>query len=907
MTIAFDFTRIAETVDQDTLILTPNARTQKAVYAGQISSIKDEQVIQSLDVKSLSQWQGELWSELSFLKVLPKRVSSLTLKSWLEKVINQEDAWTLTNSSGVAAKALEAYQNLVHWNLSLSDVVPDETTEIDYFLSWTEQLHELCTKQNITPEFASLYMILENMDIIEAMLPRQILMVGFNQLTPLQQRLIDILKTHQVEISHYELDVRPLNCVQHNFNSLQEELDFAAHYAQTFLDQDLSVGIVVENLAGNLNQVHRSFSRVFQPLEHKPWIKIDKPKYNVSAGYSLNEQPIVKAAVKILALKPHKITIEDLHFLKNSSHINWGDDAVYIRKFIYQLCLSPRKYFTTIALLKQIEQSDHKGRLSELKFRLEKMQEQVMTTESLSKHIKNWRAKLSIWHWGKDDSNTSFESQAKAMFNTCIGDCSALSDVYQKIAEKAAFDYLKQLIQMTSFQIASDRTNIHVLGILEASGLQFDHLIIVGFNSNNWPQKNKINPFLPLALQREHNMPGNSAEREFEYAKQLSNALIKGANQLIVTVSSSESEAVVVAPFFNQFRLAPCHDYADEQLVKEIEPDYRWINDNHIAIDNGSVRGGAYLLSDYAKCPFKSMANFQLKLEAYQSPEVGIEPRVKGTWLHDTMEIIWTKLKQQRQLLSLDNKELADLVEQSLSKAMEKHHGYLLAVTEADIIALEYNKLASLIIEWLTVEKQRDNFSIAFLEEPIELNLEPIRLNFRVDRVDKNDSGLLEIIDYKSGKTDIKQWFGVRPSEAQMPAYVVALKEQRIDSLSYARIRTGEVAQSGIRFSKSEPQISRLERKLDEYQFIPIKNLDSVSFKGLVEQWEKTLGRIAIGISDGYMAVSPKEKSTTCTYCDYQSVCRINESQPETFQLLEHSQHPGHSINVSDKPKEQAE
>lgn len=884
MTISYDFAKIASLVDQNTLILTPNARTQKAVYAGQISAIKDDQVIQSLDVRSLSQWQSELWSELSFIKILPKRVTNLTLKSSLEKQVKQEAAWTLTNSSGVAAKALEAFQNLVHWNLRLHDVQSEQATEIEYFLSWGRQLTELCESKNIIPEFQSLQLLIENIDLISSLLPEKILLVGFNQFTPLQKKFLEKLGDIKIIINHFELQVKPKKMVQHVFNHFSEELDFAANYAKQFAEHECSVAIVVENLAGNLDEVHRVFSRVFHPLEHKPWVAIDKPRYNVSAGYTLIEQPIVKAAMKLLALKPHQLSIEDLHFIKNSAFISWGENGDAIHKFLYQLCLSPRKQFTTTHLIKQIEENDEPYLLDELKERLLAIQEHATISAAISHHMVRWRSILKLWGWANEDRLVSYESQAKSMFNSCVNDCSALSDLYQKVTAKESFDYLKQLIQTTSFQMASDRTNIHVLGVLEASGLQFDHLILVGFNSSNWPQKNAINPFLPLALQREHNMPGNSAEREFEYAGQLSSALLKGASYITATVSPSDSETAVPASFFSQLNRQQSDFTSDENRLPEPEPDYQWLQDNYLNINSESVKGGAYLLSDYAKCPFKSMANFQMNLTAYQPPDIGIEPRIKGTWLHDAMEIIWTEISKQSELLNLSPEALNLLVENALSTAMKKHHAYLLAVTDAEIVELERSKLSSLIKEWLTLEKQRDDFKIFYLEEPLKLNLASIQFKFRVDRVDEVAGERLTIIDYKTGKTDVKQWFGVRPNEAQMPAYILAMKNKPISGLNYARIKTGEVGVSGIQFSQREPEVQRVEQNANELKYFPIKEMELVSFNQLVKQWEMTLGRIATGIGDGYMAVSPKDKNATCNYCDYQSVCRINESQPESWQ-----------------------
>ena len=49
-------------------------------------------------------------------------------------------------------------------------------------------------------------------------------------------------------------------------------------------------------------------------------------------------------------------------------------------------------------------------------------------------------------------------------------------------------------------------------------GLRFDHLWVMGLHHEAWPQSANPNPFLPIALQREHKLPHSSADRELEFA-----------------------------------------------------------------------------------------------------------------------------------------------------------------------------------------------------------------------------------------------------------------------------------------------------------------------------------------------------------------------------------------------------
>lgn len=882
MTLSLDFAKLSTLISSQTLILTPNARTQKAIYSGQLANLAENQVVESVDVRSFSQWQNDLWSELSFIQPLPKTLSNLAIKSWLEKLVRQEPAWTLTNPSGVANKLVEAYQNLLQWRLCLDDIASNQSAEIDYFKIWIAKFEIFCKRKNLIAAFATLDIIALCLDKLMPNLPKQILLVGFNQLTPNQKSFFDCLKRKQIQIDSYIYQSALANASQIGFTSLQQELGFAASYAKKYQQKDKCVGIVVEQLASHLAEVHRAFSDVFQPEESKPWVALGKPKYNVSAGFALSDQPLVKAGLLLLNLKAKRISLEELHFLKNTPFIEWGTYRQAIQFFLQQLCLNARKNYSISFLLKSIEENVQPEKLEVLKNRLLLVENTNYKMQPITQHIKQWRQNLSIWGWAEFIGLNEFEIQAKNTLLSLIGDCDLLNDLYDKISSKEAIDFLNQSSKQLAFQIASDRTNIHILGVLEASGLQFDHLVVVGFNANNWPQKNKINPFIPLELQREKNMPGSSAEREFEYARDLSSSLLNSAKHIIVTSSDSDTaNSLVTAPFFAHLPLADVSDFIEP--INGITPksDYIWVDDSNIDLSTAEIRGGAYLLSDYAKCPFKSIATFQLKLSGYQSPDIGVEPKTKGSWLHETMELIWQVLGTQRALLEMPQPQLEKLVLDSLQSALLKHQAYLLATTDQEIIELEQNKLASLIFEWLKIEKERADFSVHKLEAEYELNIEQLNLKFRVDRIDSNGKEQLEIIDYKTGKTEVKNWFGVRPTEAQMPAYILSMREQNISGLNYARLKTGEVAQSGLSFELDDNSVNRVDHYLNEIKSVPLKNSNVRNFDDLTEQWQKSLARIATGISNGYMSVSPKDKNQSCLYCDYKAICRINEPQPE--------------------------
>ena len=957
MTISLDFLKIKSLISDESLILTPNARTQQALYNGQIAETKVGKIITPHKTLSFTQWQNELWIELSFLKVLPKPISKQLLKLWIEDLVAKEPDWNLTNESGVANKVVEAFQNLIAWDLSLNDIQDGNLSletfdsqmklEVSCFIQWIEQYQKIAESKNIICTFEKLKYISNSLELLyrrssdnifsNKNLPEKILLVGFNQFTPLEKKFFSGLQKLDVEIEYYNYKktVQKSNAIE--FNSFDDEINYAARTAKQIIETKVeeNVAVVVNQLSDNLTDVYATFSQVFQPEENKPWIKLGKPLYNVSAGFSIADQSIVKAANLLLNFRKGRITLEELHFIKNTHYFPWNKQNSVTKYFLHKLCLKARKEYKVKYILSEIEkfecgkqkcqesesdQSDQTENevlsLSILRERMESLGNKSSKNDSIKNYQKNWKKTLELWQWGTRLDEVFIndtENKVCNLYVELINKISEINDLVNKVNEKTALQYLNQLATKKSFQLPSDRSRVHVLGVLEATGLQFDHLILVGFNSVNWPVNNKPNPFLPSALQRELKMPGGSAEREYEYTKSLSDILIKSSDDLLITSSDENSDAKqTVSVFFSN--LKSDSEGLDSDISKQHLNNlndaisiakYEWISNSNIRIEKQRLHGGAGFLSRYASCPFSGFLAYYLKVTGFETVESGIDARQRGVWLHDTMQLIWEQLKNKQGLLALDDAGLVEIIDDKLQNKLNEIKNILLLSANETIISLEKEKLSLLIYEWMLIEKDRDDFSVKSLEKEVILNLQGINFTFRLDRVDLTESGMLEIIDYKTGKVQVNDWFSVRPTEAQMPAYMLAFKDDELSAIDYARIKKGEVAQVGLDFEVSSNRIEqstskiggggndivKFERGLNSNKDVELKyfkltekavdNDKQFDRDALKLQWQKTLDRIAFGISEGFTPVSPKELNQSCTYCEYRPVCRIDERQPE--------------------------
>jgi RecB family exonuclease len=174
----------------------------------------------------------------------------------------------------------------------------------------------------------------------------------------------------------------------------------------------------------------------------------------------------------------------------------------------------------------------------------------------------------------------------------------------------------------------------------------------------------------------------------------------------------------------------------------------------------------------------------------------------------------------------------------------------------------------------------RPAFSVKQREEKAsDVQIGPLHLSVRVDRVDQTAGGEL-VIDYKTGRAATTDWLSDRPDAPQLPLYAVVSNAEQLGGVAFARLRVGkEMGWKG--FAAGEGVLLKPDK------------LKSASFAAQVDEWREVLTKLAEQFAAGNAEVRPKIYPKTCTYCGQRLLCRVVGSAFEETEEEETGDSPG--------------
>jgi ATP-dependent helicase/nuclease subunit B len=123
----------------------------------------------------------------------------------------------------------------------------------------------------------------------------------------------------------------------------------------------------------------------------------------------------------------------------------------------------------------------------------------------------------------------------------------ALDAVCRPLSRSEAVALLRRMAGEEVFQPRTADSGLQVCGILEAGGLAFDHLWVLGLHEEAWPAPARPNPFLPIPMQSQHAMPHADPAREAAFANRVM-ARLQAAAPTVIFSHPLQQEGCALRP-----------------------------------------------------------------------------------------------------------------------------------------------------------------------------------------------------------------------------------------------------------------------------------------------------------------------------------------------------------------------
>jgi probable DNA repair protein len=465
----------------------------------------------------------------------------------------------------------------------------------------------------------------------------------------------------------------------------------------------------------------------------------------------------------------------------------------------------------------------------------------------------------------------SAEYQTLKKWHEVLAQFAGLDRVVPRMGFAEALGRLRRMAAATIFQPETPPVPVQVLGVLEAAGMAFDHLWVMGLSDEAWPVLPRANPFIPLRSQRRAGVPNVSPGSALELAQRLTEEWLWGAAEVVLSHPRREGDRDLAAsPLITRVaegRPAAPECAAWRDAIQRAATLERFADPRAPAFAaDRPARGGASLLKDQAACPFRAFARHRLGAEGIESPHAGLDARERGTLVHRMLAAVWSELETKRALGALTEEELEARLAKATDEAIAGERRRRPATLSGRFADIERGRLVRLAKAWLERERARDDFTVLRVEDERTVGIGPLKLALRLDRVDETDRGVRIVIDYKTGKTSLGDLVRARPEEPQLPLYVVEA-EPEATAAAFA-----QVSAEGMKF---------VGLARDEGVLPGVKTPGEIgaqpSWAAQVAWWRAQLGELAGEFASGHAAVDPKQRPQTCRECDLQPLCRIHD------------------------------
>lgn len=844
-------------------------------------------------------WLNDLWDQYSFHHPDAPILLTPLQETELWKISQGQDAHAVVSPESLAALAQQAYSLLCDYEAHASRRQPWTEPDAERFRQWAQSFDRICADKNYLsasrlPEHLSARLTAAARNN-QLTLPAQILLTGFDRITPAQQSLISAIRDTGTAIQALETDPARAELRALVTPSEQAELESCALWLRQQLESnpEARIAVLCANVEQRRGAINRVFRRILTPeIDCSPNAPSPRAVYEFTLGYPVATVPVLQAAILTLRWLATALPVEEITSLLLSGYLASSRDEL-------RACSQADAALRDNTILSPLFSVERALKISRtalpqtLRLRLQSTLDFAAQNHFFSeKRLPGSWAELSRLAldrigWPGFRPADSIQFQAQRQWDRLLDELALLDLTSQPMTFSAFLGSLALHAQQMLFAPESTDAPIQIMGPMESAGQSFDAVWFLGATDEQWPSSGRAHPLLPIAIQRQSNMPHANAEDDWKLAQIATHRVLADTSQITFSRAHQNKDGELrISPIVAT--LAPEQSAPESVTNPPTSADFMetWEEAAPIPFPSGVAPGGTALLRDQAACPFRAFAAHRLRAGEIPDPEWGLTPIQRGVLLHEVLCRFWSA-PEPRRIATRD--DLLEAIREGSLSAILRHHieasfaaklpnditePWLLAYIEAEKL-----RLGVLLTAWLNQEANRQPFTVEHCEQRLpNVSVGPLSLKLQADRIDVLPDGTRLLIDYKTGKVSTTAWQGDRPEEPQLPLYAVYGNVKNVSGLLFAQLRPQDTKFAGrIRDARSQ-------------LFSDLKDSDSLvktPYQDTMhDEWQAALAALATEFSTGEARIAPRDGSVTCEHCPLPALCRIHEINDNTERSL---------------------
>lgn len=738
------------------------------------------------------------------------------------------------NLAALVRLARDARTRLVDWQVPLAKVGEFARRDDERFFAAALNVYVRLLERNGWVDdagfTANVLTLLERGELAPA---PHIVMLGFTSPSPLIESYLSVLEKRGCRVES-PVPNRASARQRIEFLDEAEEYRAAGAWARALLKDDpsQSVAIVVSGLEGRAARVGDLIREGFMP----GWRVSDAPDadaVNVSYGRPLSGYPVLSIALSLLRwMSGNALRAAEISVLLRSDLCGALRDDSRIRAEL-KLREMPDRNWTLALFAKAFEQGEREDGLATWISRLKSAADLLAdgaTPEAIAESIDE---ALSTVGWPGESTLDSTDFQVLNRWRELLNDFVRLALVQPRFSSVQAINRIATMAGETLFQPESESALVNVLGALEASGSEFDHLWVTGLTSRQWPPPSRPLALVSTRLQRDYDMPDSTPANTSAYARRSLAALVTSAATVTFSFARFDGDAEQApSPILPDCELSDAAGrdpgwhaatWMDASSVQQVADDPA-----PAIVDGEKVFGGAATLDRQAYSPFDAFAFGRLGLRFMPKFSAAIPPVLRGNLIHEALRRLYQSRPDHQALSAMSDADRSERIAEAVRQVLAREFSLADPVLR-QVLRFEEDRMVTLLGRVMQYDLSRGVFSVDSVEQDATFRFHSLSLTLKADRIDRLDGGGFMILDYKTG-AEKKFLTKKEPNSYQLILYglafghdgrdVTALGLYNVDSRVVGINGAGQTLDDRDSFGKdlatwSAVALSHLERLID--------------------------------------------------------------------------------------------